>query len=61
MADHLDGTNHYWELSAFVNQRYEGTAVISCDALVVCHHCGSWKVMQQATVDTGGVHERGRT
>lgn len=56
MNDHLDGSDHYRLFQQFVNQLYSGTALVSQDALVVCHRCGAWKLVPQEQYTlTGGV------
>ena len=40
--------HHYWTFSHIVNPLYDGTAMISADAVMVCHGCGAWKVEPRA-------------
>ena len=47
MNDHIDGTDHYWEFIQFLNHQYSGAALVSCDAMVMCRKCGSWKIVPQ--------------
>ena len=56
MSDHLDGTQHRFEFVQLVNQLYDGTALASADAMVMCRRCGAWQIVPQERMSlTGGL------